>query len=205
MSLPKIDYNYIAEAENFYSRRGFSKINVPWYVPREIINITLPPGVVINERNVINDQVLVGSAEQSFLYLTKTQDLKGKFFGTTPCFREDIEDELHHHYFMKTELFQNDDVSEISLAALLGIAQNFFSHYLPIKTIETNDPNSYMSFDIIDEKFGIELGSYGIREHPEVGMWIYGTGCAEPRLSYVLEKRLRDVLNNLKLKPDEPG
>ena len=32
---------------------------------------------------------------------------------------------------------------------------------------------------------GIELGSYGIR-HCQFLNWIYGTGCAEPRLSKVM-------------------
>lgn len=33
---------------------------------------------------------------------------------------------------------------------------------------------------------GIELGSYGIREHKYL-KWVYGTGLAEPRFSNVLQ------------------
>jgi len=37
----------------------------------------------------------------------------------------------------------------------------------------------------------IELGSYGIR-HCEFLDWIFGTGCAEPRLSYIQNLIQRD-------------
>jgi hypothetical protein len=32
---------------------------------------------------------------------------------------------------------------------------------------------------------GYELGSYGIRKYKNLFQWVYGTGCAEPRLSIV--------------------
>jgi len=58
--------------------------------------------------------------------------------------------------------------------------------YVAITPCFRNEP-------VIDELhqpyfMNIELGSYGIRKHPKVGTWVYGTGCAEPRLSYAIEQ-----------------
>ena len=43
------------------------------------------------------------------------------------------------------------------------------------------------TYDIVDLKNGIELGSYGIRQFKDY-KWIFATGLAEPRFSKILSK-----------------
>src|SRR5581483_9759318 len=67
-----------------------------------------------------------------------------------------------------------------------SICKKFYGKYLPVKVIKMNDQseNHYYMFDIVtDDCYCVELGSYGIRAHSNI-IWAYGTGCAEPRLSY---------------------
>jgi len=89
---------------------------------------------------------------------------------------------MHGKYFLKNELIKTDDVSRDALMQVLIAAEDFFAKYL--KT-----PNKFERFvtaDGYDIKYnGYELGSYGIRQS-EFLTWIYGTGCAEPRLSRVI-------------------
>ena len=51
------------------------------------------------------------------------------------------------------------------------------------KIVEIPNDEGTIQYDI--DYHGIELGSYGIR-HCQFLNWIYGTGCAEPRLSKVM-------------------
>ena len=46
--------------------------------------------------------------------------------------------------------------------------------------------DSIINYDIVSKIGHYELGSYGIRTCDYL-KWIYGTGCAEPRLSRVLK------------------
>jgi hypothetical protein len=97
---------------------------------------------------------------------------------------------------MKSELIiigENCQENSIvkNLHNLIHIAQTFFQQYLSVKIIKTTEEHN--SFDIVEETTGIELGSYGIRQYknPELEYdftWIYGTGCAEPRLSSIIRK-----------------
>lgn len=188
MKTPNIEYHNLFEAMNYYSTHGFEFISTPWVVPENIINITLPkdskPTHLTNNYKFEN---LVGSAEQGFLYLVINNGLSGKFQSMTPCFRDDAEDDWHFKYFFKLELFQNFQVNEERLNDLILVAKSFFERNLEVEVIKTSDNNCNLSYDIIDTKHGIELGSYGIREHVNTGLWIYGTGCAEPRLSQVIK------------------
>lgn len=59
-----------------------------------------------------------------------------------------------------------------------------------VDVIKNNDPDPIsvsQAYDIVTDLQKIELGSYGIRQHPSVGRWVYGTGLAEPRYSYAIE------------------
>lgn len=85
---------------------------------------------------------------------------------------------------MKVELIDTIDVNRKALLSMMEAAEWFFSQYLTTKII----PTSELSFDICEVRTNIELGSYGIRHHDILGSWVYGTGLAEPRLSYVLKK-----------------
>lgn len=187
--VPKINYQHLAHAERWYGECGFEICHMPWVTTETIVNMTLPKGATPTKIEVPGPQkILVGSAEQSFLHCSYYNTMHGKFQAITPCFRDDAEDEWHFKYFMKHELFQNDIVNSDELYKLIEKARQFFSFYLPVEVITTPDPTSYASFDIVDSKFKIELGSYGIRSVEQIGPWIYGTGCAEPRLSQVLQK-----------------
>lgn len=177
-----INYSRLGKSSFYYKKNGFLPIEVPWTVPYEIIKITLPQNK--SAHILENGTCLVGSAEQSFLYLVNTKNIKGKFQAITPCFRDDKEDELHQPYFMKNELFRNDDVSKSSLEEMMQISFLMFSQFLKVKKKKISE-NEY---DIIDHKYGIELGSYGIRSSKYYGTWVYGTGLAEPRLSIVINK-----------------
>jgi hypothetical protein len=205
-----IDYNIIAESVKYYEKCGFSRIESPWTVTKDISDITKPEGIPnfsISEKS----KVLVASGEQSFLYLYNKGFLpKGKFQTTTPCFRDETFDVWHTKYFIKNELIITDDVSKEQLRNVIHSARDFFRKYclLPkvndswisgvdekddvyiwdgfekIAEVNVNDAYLYPSYDLMYR--GVELGSYGIR-HCNFLKWIYGTGVAEPRLSRLLE------------------
>lgn len=183
-----INYQIIHNSIDFYEKYGFSRIESPWTITKEICDITKPEGATlfsIQEKN----KVLVASGEQSFLYLYNKGFLpKGRFQTTTPCFRDEKFDLLHTKYFIKNELIITDNVNIENLFNLVTISRTFFESYFG-KTIKienttpVNQPNS--SFDLTYD--GIELGSYGIRKCDFL-TWIYGTGVAEPRFSNTLKK-----------------
>lgn len=179
-------YTNINHSIYYYQLNGFEYIESPWLVSEEISNITKP---VDRQNFYVGEKTLVASGEQSFLQLIRDNKIKpGKYVTTTPCFRDENEDETHKKYFIKTELIlwdhcnSNINFSE-ELENIKLLCLDFFSKFLPCK-LEKIDENSY---DIIDSTFGIELGSYGIREHENI-KWIYATGCAEPRLTYTTNK-----------------
>lgn len=176
-----INYKLLAQFQTYYERHGYQEIHMPWTVSEKASNMTLPQGRTIVKSDI---GLLLGSAEQGFLDLVMNQGLKGKFQATTPCFRNELEDELHQTGFMKTELFNNQDTSDEELFRMvhtvLGIVNTFFNC-----KIETQPDGSV---DIIDERNGIEIGSYGRRSNSEVGTWLYGTGLALPRFSIVGKK-----------------
>ena len=188
-----INYKILGHSQDFYSSNGFNVIELPWTVTRAISNITKPESVddyFIPSKN----KVLVGSGEQGFLYLYLKGFLpKGKFCGTTPCFRDEVFDFIHSKYFMKTELIVTDNVNDNERNRLIQTAFEFFSLYLPkenLKVIECDSEDKAgagTSYDIcyVDDDCEIELGSYGIRSCEYLD-WIYGTGCSEPRLSRVI-------------------
>ena len=183
-----MDLELITFAETFYQSKGYKKIEAPWAIESEIMDITRPEG---RQGADLFGKKLVASAEQSYLQLIKEKELAlGKYVTTTPCFRDDPEDLLHQHYFLKTELINvnfKDELDKKDLDLMVEEALQFFSFFLPVKKQQTK-----IGFDIVDEKLGIELGSYGLRSHSFSDdcqvQWVYGTGIALPRLSYVIEQ-----------------
>lgn len=205
-----ISYHAISNALFHYKKLGYEHIEVPWLVPEQVIQITAKEGTNYYP-NAYRDGFLVGSAEQSFLYLIYKSKLKpGKYCAVTPCFRDDKEDETHQKYFMKLELIHylgmaSDETEYINeLEIMVNDALSFFKTELPVYWKKTQDDRSLISYDI--EYQGIELGSYGIRQHNDSvfgvrklpgEMWIYGTGVAEPRFSsqikrHYMENRYED-------------
>lgn len=176
-----IDYMKLAMAINFYKQRGYKQVEAPWIISNTAMYITAP-----SRESVVHAEdfgSLVASAEQSFLQMIISKRLTpGQYVACTPCFRNEPQlDELHQDYFMKVELFKNDVVNDAELLKLLDTAWVFFNTYADSEIVKTD-----IGYDIVAN--GIELGSYGIREHKLTGPWIYGTGCAEPRLSIVKTK-----------------
>lgn len=177
-----IDYTKIGDAVKYYKKLGYQEMHLPWTASQKAMDITLPKGAESMRCQVGG---LVGSAEQSFLDAVIQDKIRGEYFSCTPCFRyESVTDELHHYYFMKVELFDNRNPSNHTVQNLIESCYNFYSKYLPVEVIDTDG-----GYDIVDIKNKIELGSYGLREHNLIGRWAFATGCAEPRLSYVISKQ----------------
>lgn len=186
-----MNYKLLTEALEFYKEKGFIYTDVPWTASEEFINITLPKE---NKPFKLNDKYLIGSAEQSLLEQTYDLVLTPDIFrcAITPCFRDDLEDDLHQKTFMKLELFKTtNEISNLNHKEtnhIIYSAYEFFNQFFDVKIVAI--PGSTPSWDIIDAKNGIELGSYGVRFNPKLHLyWIYGTGIAEPRFSKVLERQ----------------
>lgn len=177
-----IDYNKIVKSLEFYEDKGYQRIESPWTVTKQVAQITAPPNATyfsIEEKN----KVLVASGEQSYLYLYLKGFLpKGKFQTVTPCFRDEPFDDTHTKYFIKNELIVTDEVTHTKFLRMMLDAVKFFRQFHPSPQLRRHEDGS---FDI--EINGVEVGSYGIRECDYL-KWIYGTGCAEPRLTYALSK-----------------
>lgn len=168
----------------YYQNIGYKYIESPWIISPLVSNITKPC-----DRNdfYVGNDVLVASGEQSFLELIIRNEIdEGKYMTYTPCFRDESVDELHKLYFHKIELIKwsinKDKINDEELMNTINDAVNFYSKYIKVEILKTD-----IGYDIIDSKNKLELGSYGIRNYGDT-YWIYGTGCAEPRLSHIISK-----------------
>lgn len=196
-----INYEILNNALDYYIHRaGFMYSDVSWLVNDKISNITKP----FEKKNFfVNDKVLVASAEQSFLQkmlIDNSLEYEMNYVAMTPCFRDEkVLDDTHQTYFMKVELFSMVKYMEIAEALIdlyIRIAKMFFESYgLKTKVLDIGETYlSIKSYDIVDKKTGIELGSYAINRlknslYFQDCMWICGTGVAEPRLSYVISRQ----------------
>jgi hypothetical protein len=178
---PVINWGNLTRSLDHYTRLGFMYLEVPWIVPSEITHATFHG----RDNGFVTDYGdLVGSAEQSFLYLHTVGKLPpGRYCALTPCFRnEPILDTLHQQYFMKLELIQTDVVSSFELMNLVSECAGWFNDLIGDGTKIIATPEG---FDITYHD--IELGSYGIRAHNGF-RWIFATGIAEPRFSQAVGK-----------------
>jgi hypothetical protein len=203
-----LQYARLLDACEFYEKLGFKYVDVPWTVTRAAVLMTRPPwmqGEPFSYAAGGDFKFPVASAEQSFIQmqldaLATGDRIKGNYCAITPCFRsEPVLDDLHQPYFMKLELISWYGTEEDMNRMIVG-AKLYFAHEHPgdhpgedlmVSVVENNDPDSLgvtQAYDIVAARTGIELGSYGIREHAKVGRWVYGTGLAEPRYSYALEE-----------------
>lgn len=175
-----INYGFIHNSQDYYDKKGFVNIETPWLVSQDVIQITKPADTG-KDYKVNHQKALVASGEQSFLYLiSKGQLPDGKWQTTTPCFRDEVSF-IHRKFFIKNELIWLNPVeSGGAFIEIIDSAFGFFQEYIKdVELIQTSSGN-----DIVYK--GIELGSYGIREYMGT-TWVYGTGCAEPRLSMALQ------------------
>lgn len=84
---------------------------------------------------------------------------------------------------MKAELIiANPDFGEIKYRRMVIDAAMFFSKYTNSSKVSIDSTKEGHDITIN----GIEVGSYGGRQFNGF-TWIYGTGCAEPRLSEALK------------------
>lgn len=172
----------LARAEAHYEGLGYIQRAVPWIVSDAAYCSTKPDGVLSYETI---GGYLVGSAEQAFLQLLLQGEELGRHQALTPCFRNEVHDEQHLPYFMKLELFDGIDVNRNGLERMVEAALSYYSPLLPVEVVAVENG----ALDIVSRE-GIELGSYGIRTMRFEGRdlsWVYGTGCAEPRLTQAVE------------------
>lgn len=187
-----IDYAKIEKARNYYMSKGYVELSMPWIIGYGAYMETAPSREE-NKRDFYTlDGYLVASGEQSFIEEMLQEksvvlDEKGKYFCITPCFRDDTVDEIHMKYFIKLELI-NTRIEKESLVEMISDAHEFYKQYIPCTSIPIEDG----SYDIIENKHKIELGSYGIRESKKENgktfSWVYGTGLALPRLDIAIKK-----------------
>lgn len=172
-----ISVEKIYKAINFYGDKGYEMLDVPMICSSDSCNVTKPEG---NESFNHDNDSYVGSAEQSFIELYSCGQLPdGKFMALTPCYRDEPEiNDLHLNIFLKLELIHVGD-KFVNENQIIKDSFEFFSIYgQPIVTKE-----SYVTDININD---IEVGSYGTRAFPDGKVYVFGTGIAEPRLSYSL-------------------
>ena len=175
-----VDLARLAAAEAHYADLGYERTPVPWVIGPEAYFATTPDTVANYDTH---GGYLVASAEQAFLQLLIDGRRLTRAQATSPCFRDEVHDELHDPYFMKVELIRIDDVSDAALEAMIRDALSFYTQHVPVEALHLGGSE----YDIVAAGTGIELGSYGRRT--AIGhTWLYGTGCAEPRLAHVLSR-----------------
>lgn len=194
-----INYQNIQDSIEYFQMNGYKRIETPWTVTDAVSALTKPKDREdwkISNKN----KVLVASAEQGFLYMALKGFLaEGKFQSVSPCFRDEAFDLTHTKYFIKNELIitEKSYVFDVALEKMVDDAMDFFGRKLVTqkeweegKLLIKKKTGDY-SYDI--EYKGIELGSYGIRE-TEILTYVYGTACAEPRLSYCQNLKINEQL-----------
>lgn len=171
-----INWKRLVFALAFYRTRGYLECDLEWHAPRDICYLTCSDP---NRMYDFDDNVLVGSAEQSFMAALKSGTLRaGRYVSLTPCFRREQEvTETHKRTFMKVELFAADIAGEEVALQFARDAMDFMSTQTDEKIDLVKTAEGY---DL--EIGGIEVGSYSARELG--GMkWTCGTGLAEPRFT----------------------
>lgn len=189
----------LSQALQQFKIYGFKYIDVPWIIPKIYTKATCK-----NRDDVFVTQYgdLVGSAEQSFIYLASENKIdinNEKYCSISPCFRnEKITSKTTRKNFMKLELihfiFLEKEQIKKRVFKLIELVKKFYQFHFDLccSIIETDE-----GFDLCYDNFGkskiLELGSYGYREvcfHDEKRIsWIYGTGIAEPRFSIALKMK----------------
>lgn len=172
-----VDWQLLGKAVFHYECAGFKVMNVPWSVPADVAAVTCPEDWRMYP---FADEVLVGSAEQSFMQMQFLGELPpGKYVACTPCFRnEPVVDATHQKYFMKVELYSTEESQTGKAMEFAKAAQNF------VKAWGQSNATIVPTEEGLDLMLaGIEIGSYSTREHNGF-KWTCGTGLAEPRFSF---------------------
>lgn len=179
------DFHLIEQALKFYENRGFTRIEVPWLVNKNVALTTIPKDKAYNAKRIENDgRCVIGSAEQGFLQLEVDGliDHSKKYVSMSPCIRLGDIDENHREQFYKIELsaITKNQSHAISLANhFMSKANELFSTLLKTEKIYRQSQSLTMT-DLMYED--LELGSYGYRQLENGTYLVYGTGLALPRL-----------------------
>jgi len=178
-----VDWQLLAAALRWYGNRGFKEIALPWHARMETVMVTCPHESFAWSLDGVG--TLVGSAEQAFMERQFDGLLPpGRWVSLTPCFRnEGVHDGLHLPYFMKVELYSNEDRGHDGLALEFACTAREFMLEHGANSVELVETDN--GFDL--EINGIEVGSYNSREH-EKSRWTCGTGLAEPRFTLAARK-----------------
>ena len=179
-------------AYEFWASNGFHSQSVPMSVDKDILLWTTPEDRQKLFSDEHNDKYYVASAEQSFLQLEKEGKLAYHdlmpptcLMGLTQCVRDEpVLDDTHFKSFVKLELFIYNGIPE-DVLRLAKKSQMFLEVWLGLDNVRIIKTDN--GLDIVAQVKGkeIELGSYGCRESPKGVSYVYGTGLAEPRTSYV--------------------
>lgn len=194
------EYQRLALAARYYEHHQFKYTHAPWLVQQKVDHATKPPHVkpIHHHASALNHTFhFAASGEQSFLqmqydsmrYFDKA--IMGRWQTITPCFRDEAElSPLRRLGFMKLELIDFTTPTKENMEAIARLAHQFFLSHISCR-IEENDQKNEFGLDIVSDKHGIELGSYGVRKGVVGGFemaWVYATGLAEPRLAVAIER-----------------
>ena len=175
----------LGNAALLYEARGWKWLDAEWAVKDDACRMTLPSGMEATKVTWQNADTmsLVGSAEQSFIDLMLRNSIcSGKWQAITPCFRnESYTEPARRNVFIKLELFLCDMQSE----KLQGVISDAAEVMYVITGIMPNRVINEDGYDL--EINGIEVGSYGCRK-VNGRPYIFGTGCAEPRMTFASER-----------------
>jgi len=190
------DLRVMADARDYYLyTEKYRPIEAPWIVSKKAIMITAPEEC----EPFVQNESLVASGEQSFMQMILDGQLKrGAYFTITPCYRPADaarNDGLHLAQFTKLELidfYENVEPTHEDLKRMIVGAKKFMEDargemldIVRVPDSEHRECFTFENYDIMTAGPGeIELGSYGIRRHPDIGYWVYGTGAALPRLMH---------------------
>jgi hypothetical protein len=191
-NLPVDSLERIARSVRHWVQQGWLFVPLPWVAPARYTDATKPDFVTTPDLATPHGNLLA-SGEQAFLMLLEQAQLPAgeRYIGWTPCFRDEaVFDARHHFYFMKSELFQRSEPSFAfrQLEVMIERARQWFQQELLDAGVEAVVTRETVSADQIDLVVGdLELGSYGIRQF--MGhTYVYGTACAEPRLSEAIQR-----------------
>lgn len=182
------------KTQEFFSKRGYKSIDVPWMVTKPVLDCTNPGknNLMVEGKN----KGLIASGESGFLYLlTKGYLPCGKYQTITPCFREEEIDFFHRKQFLKLELIivlKNEknpkDCLDNMVAEALGNFSGLCNDKPVVKQVEIDTDRWVKEEHLVDILMnGKEIGSYGIRHYEHLS-WVFGTGLAEPRFSNTIKE-----------------
>lgn len=181
-----IDYVNLSEAIEYYQGRSYIPVDIAWTADAEFINSVIRPDTYATYTPQLG--LFLTDPVQGFLQWARETGKRGKFQATVPCFRAGEVDRTHRPYFMVNELFINEDkcvTSNTLLTTIISDAMTLLAEYTPVRLDQTGEH----AYSIVDDCYDIKLGAYGMVSDSPYGRYLYGTGMAEPRLSYVVRRR----------------